>query len=289
MNWTNLSLGIMSIILNLLLLHIFFKVNNRSLSHTLIGVIATVDLASGICISAMCAINLVFGDVLFFKTRWHCNGIGMGIIFFTCMSSYLIGLLSAERYFRVSRYEGMSRRTALSLTVLVVAALSITSIGTSLNNGYKPDPTYVYCLPYGTNWSVAMFTVTKIVLTAPLPVLVSSYIGIFIHCSKRIRDFPILSKLVRMILFISVYCACFIPSMILIWCDFFSTLGQCPISILVSAPIVLSALPVANPFLVMFLHQQMAAAFSRFFSDTLDSLPKEPQIFQTPSTCFDQS
>lgn len=277
MNLTNLTLGILSIILNLLLLYIFFRINNRErsrcLSHALIGIIATVDLMTGLFVASMCAISLVYGA--FFEEAWFCNGLGMGIIFCTCLSSYLIGLLSAERYYRVRGYNGMSGAATTAMTAVVVTALAVTSFGTALNDGYQPDPTRVYCLPQGPGWPFAMFVVAKVVLTVPLPVLVVSYVSIFVHCSREIKRFPYLSKSLRMVLFLSVYCACFIPSTVLVWYDFFDTLHACPVIILVSAPVVLAALPVANPFLVMLLNQEMAAAFSQLLAEPTDSLPKD--------------
>ncbi|KAI0244591.1 hypothetical protein L0F63_006462 [Massospora cicadina] len=260
----NLTLGTTTVLINLLLLYILNKVP-RNFGHNLICTIAAIDLVDGTLIAMMCGMRLMVGKSLLLDNVWYCNGFGMWLLISTCASSYLIGLLAIERYFRVCRSVDIPWKKAAIFTALIFVTLILTSIITSFQHGYTPDPTLVYCLPYGSPWSNLVYLLIKILLVLPLPTITVSYVKIFLFCTSKMMKSTRRPKLVRVILFIAIYCACFIPSLIFLGYDIISGLERCPIPILVLAPIGLAALPTANPFLVLLLHHQMRGTVNNFF------------------------
>lgn len=269
-------LGTISMVLNLLLVMASGKLVRQNISHKLIFTVSLVDFVCSMFSVTMCCIRIVLGEAIFYDT-WFCNIFGFTSIGLTCTSALLIGLLGIERYLRVCHERGVPPVLTLVLGLACWVVLMTTAAGASVTNGYLEDPTLVYCLPYGNNWSVALFVVSKTILGLSLPMLVACYLAVFVFCRRHERDFPAHTRSPRTLIFIVTYCICFIPPMVFIFYESVYGINECPRFILILVPIGLSAVPASNPFLVLVLHHQMRANLPSFLRATEYRIP-EPNI-----------
>ncbi|KAJ9062763.1 G-protein coupled receptor 87 [Entomophthora muscae] len=264
-------------VLNLLLVIASAKLFRQNLSHQVILTVSLVDFVCSMFSVTMCCLRIALGQEIFFGT-WFCNIFGFTSIGLTCTSALLIGLLGIERYLRVCHERGVPPVLTFVIFMILWVALMVTAAGTSLTNGYLEDPTLVYCLPYGNNWSVAMFVVSKAILGLSLPMLVACYLAVFFFCRRHERDFPAHTRSPRTLIFIIAYCICFIPPMIFIFYESLYGIDYCPRPILILVPIGLSAVPATNPFLVLVLHHQMRANLPGFLRSNESYHMHEPDI-----------
>lgn len=251
--------GSVAVLVNtfVLVLVVSMKASMYRLSYQLVAVISIVDLISGLNALVGFGVMHAMGVQEAFNNPFYCPVFGFVGNMSIIVSGMLMAALAFERYSLVCQEKILKTPSTFRVLGLITLMFFIPSVATSITRGFQPDPLEAYCNLTNTGWAAvnsAMITPTYIV---PLLILIFCYISILLRVMHSAPDLDICKRKVaiKLFLFISLYSVCFLPKFIgIVWSSLYSV--GLPDFLNLFAPIGINLLNIANPILILFLHNQ---------------------------------
>ncbi|KAJ9066810.1 hypothetical protein DSO57_1005773 [Entomophthora muscae] len=256
--------AVFGIAINSFLLHVGKKLLEKSMSIKMIYIIGVADLLLCGVTLLLCSLRPVLGFPEAYHSKLYCPVLSSGVFFSSSMSGILMGFLAMERYSVICHRESLSPNIVWPLLGVVSLTFAVFLAGNSINGGFAPDPTFIFCMPKGTEWSLCANYAFNLLLNIPILVLTFCYISIFAKCYRA--NVPDQDKkatkraALRSLLFLCVYFICYIPKVSTTVIGLFYGLDAPPRVLYMLAPICMTLLAIINPILVFMMHRQIKDA-----------------------------
>lgn len=272
--------SVAGIAINGLLLHVLTKLEEKTTSFVLIWNAGIADLLLCGCTLLLSVVRPVLGFPAAYHSWFYCPVLGSVTFFFSSMSGILMGFLALERYSVICHQRGLPRAAIWGVFSAVAVTFAVLLTGNSVIDGFAPDPSFIFCMPKGTPWSLCANYAFNVLLNIPIVVLSFCYVAIFVKCYRA--DVPNQAEkitrraAIRALLFLSVYFMCYIPKVSTTLIGAYYGLGAPPRFLYMLAPICMTMLAIVNPILVLLLHRHIKGVVKEIvFQDKSDSVRLE--------------
>jgi len=216
------------------------------------------------------------------------------MVLFPCYSGVLVSMLAFERYFLICLHRSIYPIVGWSILAGTMLTLFVPAIGNAIEDGFSPDPTFSYCWPNGTDWSIFENNVITTMFMAPLFILTFCYVCIFVTC-YRWKEEPLtknrltmerkveaarMSRKVayRALFFILFYFMCFGPKITTTAWFMFGNPTTHPFFLYIIDPFGIQLVMSVNPILVLFLHRQFKREAQTFFRSSKGEIDPEFKV-----------
>ncbi|KAJ9066816.1 hypothetical protein DSO57_1005779 [Entomophthora muscae] len=246
--------------INAFLLCVLDRLPEKSTSFVLILLIGVADLLLCVFTLLVCVSRLYLGFLGSYLSWFYCPVLGSLTFFFSSMSGILMGFLAIERYSVICHQQGLPRGIIWALFSMVALTFATLLTGNSLIGGFAPDPSFIFCMPRGTTWSMYADMAFNILLNIPIVVLTFCYISIFLKCYQSTfanrRESLTRKAALRSLLFLLLYFACYIPKFSTTVIGAYGGLDAPPRVLYMIIPVGMTMLALVNPILVLLLHRR---------------------------------
>lgn len=177
-------IGLLGLAMNVSLLVLLRRVPEKSTSFQLIHAIGLVGLLLCLFTVGVCIARPALGAELAFASSVYCPVLSSSTFFLCGVSGILMALLALERYSVVCRQSGLSPVAVWVLFALTSLVAAVLIGGNSMVGGFKPGPSYIFCVPDGTAWSRFFSLGFDVLFNLPLVMLVVCYSAIIVRCYR---------------------------------------------------------------------------------------------------------
>ncbi|KAJ9065360.1 hypothetical protein DSO57_1020357 [Entomophthora muscae] len=144
--------SIAGIVVNSFLLNILTKMSEKSTSFVMIWSVGIADLLLCQFTLLVCITRPILGYPKSYHSSFYCPVLSSLTFFFSSMSGILMAFLAMERYRVICHQQGLPRRIIWTLFPAIALTFGILLTGNSINGGFAPDPSFIFCMPMGTEW-----------------------------------------------------------------------------------------------------------------------------------------
>ncbi|KAJ9065359.1 hypothetical protein DSO57_1020356 [Entomophthora muscae] len=260
--------SIAGIAINSFLLRILTKMSEKSTSFVMIWSVAFADLLLCHFTLVICIVRPVLGYPEAYHSSFYCPALGSVTFFVSSMSGILMGFLAMERYSVICHQRGLPQSVVWTLFSAIALTFAILLIGNSIIGGFAPDPSFIFCMPMGTEWSLWANYTFNVLLNIPILVLTFCYIAIFVKCYRANvpdRAEQITKRVaIRSLLFLAIYLLCYLPKFTTTLIGSYYGLGAPPVLLYMLIPVGMTTLAIVNPILVLLLHRHVKGKVKEF-------------------------
>ncbi|KAJ9053399.1 hypothetical protein DSO57_1039499 [Entomophthora muscae] len=260
---TLVVVSVVGIIVNAFLLCVLRQLPERSTSFTLIWTVGGADLLLCGFTLAMCIARPILQYPGAYHSWYYCSILGSATFFFSSMSGILMGFLAMERYSVICHQKGLRHGFIWFSFFFIAAVFGVLLTENALEGGFAPEPSFIFCMAKGSEWSLYTNYVFYVLLNTPIAIFSFCYIAIFIKCytANVPSDAEVITKRVaiRSLLFLAIYLLCYIPKLSTTIIGIYFGLNALPKALYMIIPIGMTMLAVVNPILVLLLHRHIKA------------------------------